>query len=349
MKKTFLLIFLFLFILFPKDIHAESCINLKQASGSEPTITIMILAFGYTDVPALQTVLSQSIANIFTTLEPMKSNEHLFSFWFASSPILPDRSAYNELKSALEQTCNPKNTLSNTYTVIYSNRMPAPGGPSAIASVGEGANVALFQSKRGFSDSVVEGQTYLIAHELFGHGIAGLVDEYTSVSTMEEQQAKNISTGINCFVGTYDACLTSSPWSDLIGQGCGNPNTIDCLDTTDSYKEVGCYEGCRVLQTGAYRPHLESIMNEKRKDFFGLVHQRELCTHIQEQTGHATGYCYTQFHLGIDSTISPTTIRENSTKTLTKSSPFFSPVRLALGGILVIMLLIIAFFVSKGE
>lgn len=329
-QKYFILFLLFLVspsLFIPSDVRAADCRSLFNEKSEDKPINIIFLALGYTDLPDLEQLISTAVEKAFATIEPLKSNQHLFGFWIVDYDALPDRSDINTVRDDLLDSCRVEYDLTNVYEVMYVNRLPTSGGPSAIASIGSGATIALFESRRGdYTQIVSDQQTYLFLHELVGHGIASLIDEYTSISSMEEQKAQDVSSGKNCFVGTYQECLATAPWKDLIGQGCGDPKTIDCTDEPNAYQEVGCYEGCRLLPNGAFRPHDASIMNEQRKDFFGLVHQREICERIQEQTGQATGYCYDQFGIGVAASFTSRTALPPSSAPISRPSSSSVPV-----------------------
>lgn len=124
-----------------------------------------------------------------------------------------------------------------------------------------------------------------------------------SFGLLDDERANNVHdtrediTSVNCFVATEtDDCLVDSPWSDLIGYGCGNLGVIDCQEENKDYsQEIGCFEGCKDSTLGIFRPTRSSMMSQAIIDegiyTFGLVNQRQLCTRIKELTGDSGGYC----------------------------------------------------------
>jgi len=127
-------------------------------------------------------------------------------------------------------------------------------------------------------------------HE-FGHEFGLLDDEYIQG---DADSTGGGNTQGNCFfASSQQECLANAPWKDLIGKDCGKDSSIDCTPENEKYAmEIGCFEGCRFIAKGVYRPTRESIMKGSLLiNSFGLVNERLLCDRIREVTGSAKGYC----------------------------------------------------------
>lgn len=322
MKKLIplFIIAVYLFVT-PANVSAttSSCAELipQHNNYTEPRIDIIFLGFGYKEKDAFVKALGSFIENGFMKVEPTASNKNLFNFLYVLRDELPTRETQEKIKNQIYDTCLELKSSAYTFEVIYFNKTQQEEMPQGAAESGEGAAISFIEPtrKNGYTNTLISSQGYLLVHELVGHALGGLIDEYTLESDDTLEHKAQVSDGVNCFVGTYEQCLTKSPWADLMGQGCGEPNKIDCdQNDLDAYKETGCYEGCRLLTSGAYRPYDTSIMNQKRNDFFGLFQAQEICKKIQEYTDNATGYCFLEFGIGVaeKSEVTKTTKQENN-------------------------------------
>ncbi|MBI2436739.1 MAG: hypothetical protein HYV41_03290 [Candidatus Magasanikbacteria bacterium] len=320
MKKNVLLFLCIIFgaIIFPIRTSATNtpCAELILGHNEETAdrIDILFYNFAYADQATFVDTLRSIVQNGFMSIEPTASNKNLFNFWYVNRDELPKRNILEQITKEVHDMCPQLNYSAKTFEVMYVNNQQQQGMPPGASTFGHGSTIILIEPKRtrGYSTQMLFHHSYLLLHELVGHAIGELVDEYTLSSDKSQEHSAIVSNGINCFVGTYEQCLSDSPWSDLIGQGCGNPDSIDCDETDpDKYKEVDCYEGCRLLTSGAFRPHDTSIMNEQRKDFFGLAQAREICNKIQKYTGKASGYCFTALGIGI---ADPNYVESNNTQ-----------------------------------
>ncbi len=102
--------------------------------------------------------------------------------------------------------------------------------------------------------------TYLgegLAHEM-SH-IFGLLDE--SVGRDADKILNVTSTRANCAVASsVDECKNTSLWKWFMGNGCGQPGVIDCIQTDLDYnKEIVCHKGC-IGGVNSYRSVRYSIM-----------------------------------------------------------------------------------------
>ncbi len=319
-------------------------------------INLLFLGMGYQNQQRLVSLLQEVIdlnsnKEGFFSIEPFKSNKNKFNVWYSISPDQPEgRVALLALKEKLIAACNETMSLPHLYVITYSNK-PSYAGRVGVGDPEGGTATIFWEEKNEKSIKIREDHKYVFLHEFGAHAFARLYDEYVAPSNESYSERKRASDNINCFVGSYEECLAASPWQDLIGRGCGDPQKLDCLaDDPDAYREVGCYEGCRLFSTGAFRPHRESVLTFQNA-FLGLMHQREICRKIQEITSQATGYCYEEFGIGIPASaeepsitdqqdrVPPTSLRRESVVQPTSWKWFM--VSLAVGSIFILLVVVI--------
>ena len=163
-------------------------------------------------------------------------------------------------------------------------------------------------------------------HE-FGHVYASLGDEYLE-SGKNEKNAKNCVHWTEKTHGAnvrQQACLKTAPWKDMIGDGCGENDVVDCvknnnylyydlyndeikvseilppsiLNWTDfwdnSKNEIYCYSGCDYT-FNKQRSTFNSIMRSSYiSGIFGLFNEKLICEQIKADTGKVGGYCTEKF------------------------------------------------------
>jgi len=163
------------------------------------------------------------------------------------------------------------------------------------------------------NSNLVEMASKVINHEL-GHLIFVLEDEYISNDRRDRLYAPGEgklkgtcyympNAEINCALqnnkyvcSTTDnviaECQESSPWRDLIGNGCGKDGVIDCDESDPNYyNEVGCYLGCKF--PNLFMPERKSIMHGDADYGYGLYETRRICNVIKKRTGSTSGICNT--------------------------------------------------------
>lgn len=113
----------------------------------------------------------------------------------------------------------------------------------------------------------------IIVHE-FGHGFAGLGDEYVGGSEYNdfynlklESADPNVTTLVD-----FD-----SKWKDMVEQGTPVPTPA----TSEYNDKVGVYEGAGYLRKGLYRPMQDCLMNHFGCDAFCPVCQRAIVKMIE--------------------------------------------------------------------
>ncbi len=108
----------------------------------------------------------------------------------------------------------------------------------------------------------------IMVHE-FGHGLAGLADEYGNDNTYQDMYPLDVE--------PWEANLTTlvnfaSKWKDLV-----KPGTPIPTPSTDQYKnKIGVFEGGGYVEKGVYRPTYNSIMNSFSSNEFNEVCKRAL-------------------------------------------------------------------------
>ncbi|MBQ1605982.1 MAG: peptidase M64 [Bacteroidales bacterium] len=113
----------------------------------------------------------------------------------------------------------------------------------------------------------------IIVHE-FGHGFAGLGDEYVGGSEYNdfynlklEPADPNVTTLVDF----------ASKWKDMVEQGTPVPTPA----TSEYNDKVGVYEGAGYLRKGLYRPMQDCLMNHFGCDAFCPVCQRAIVKMIE--------------------------------------------------------------------
>jgi hypothetical protein len=105
-------------------------------------------------------------------------------------------------------------------------------------------------------------------HE-FGHGLAGLADEYGSDDTYEEFYPLDVE--------PWEVNVTTlvdfdNKWKNLI-----KPDTPIPTPPEEKYKdEIGVFEGAGYVNKGVYRSTLNSIMNSFTSNEFNVVCKNEI-------------------------------------------------------------------------
>jgi len=160
----------------------------------------------------------------------------------------------------------------------------------------------------------------IINHEL-GHLIGQIEDEYISKERQDKlyEPGKGFKLNGTCYYMPYaelnceitptgkggldkytctttddvlSECYETSPWHDLIGNGCGKEGVIDCKESdSDYYNEVGCYLGCKF--PNLFMAERKSIMHGGADYGYGLYETRKICNVIKKQIGSVGGICNT--------------------------------------------------------
>ena len=153
-------------------------------------------------------------------------------------------------------------------------------------------SVNLFPATLSASD--YEKKIRFVVHE-FGHMLGYLQDEYSFTATARPATLTESDRLVkNCVHGDVRACLdpSSNYWQNMVGQGCGNPQTVDCIPGVAEYNlEV---QGCVLAEchyTTSLRPNNNTIMRDQNTDpyRFGPVNERLLCEKMVEKTSTVLG------------------------------------------------------------
>jgi hypothetical protein len=164
---------------------------------------------------------NQEAEGLFT-LEPFKSRKDRFNFWFVNKTIETNGELNYDYINALIRGCK----LPNWYGYIF---IVNEGGRS---SAGFGPNSSTVLLNNDIGPRAI--------HET-GHLIGNLWDEYPS-GRLENPTIYNhfsVENQLNVFYNasldndgqvSFSECRNNAPWKEWIGKGCGNNNSIDCID-----------------------------------------------------------------------------------------------------------------------
>lgn len=257
------------------------------------------------------------------SLEPFKSNENKFNFWYVSeigkvNYLQTYRDKENNEINRLTDKCYDKTKDKNKEVVVLINRdfgsyaidWDDPPGTYTISGTG---GRAVISAPTPYYDP----NSLTLIHE-FGHSFGGLFDEYAFLLTNSNRggiyiPGKSLPVVKNCFYSTKTNCDTSNcystidsikdcennaPWKDLIGNGCGKDGIVDCSKSNPNYiLEVSCQNlGCDYINT--YRATFNSLINSLSFDsnidhtrFFGPYNERTICIKIKAKTASVEGIC----------------------------------------------------------
>ncbi|MCH8741859.1 hypothetical protein IH779_03075 [Patescibacteria group bacterium] len=335
---------------------SESLECLELTSGynnmNENRIDLVLIGFDYTSLDKFINIIEQAIdfrsedRGLFS-LEPFKSNKHLFNIWYVATIANTQNQAkdtwdYSSLcrnKLGIEDhQFSPQEPLfsEKMFTLlIFNKEMPA-----SFVYVGENSKCSLEKHNgrcglKGLQmgitrDNPTKSNIHDFVHE-FAHIFTfpninekyrpdeyyEILDEYArfpGAYSSGRDYMNIVKERSNCFVGTYEACMSqeNTLFGDLIGDGCGKDGVIDCCtrdvsvinqgarscescpscqEDSNYDLEISCYEGCWV-ETGIFRSTFRSIMSSRSgSQSFGKSNERLLCHQVQYLTGDAKGIC----------------------------------------------------------
>tara|TARA_Y100000310_G_scaffold334428_1_gene414172 strand:+ start:6776 stop:8176 length:1401 start_codon:yes stop_codon:yes gene_type:complete len=279
-------------------------------------INIVIVTVGYggtTEELAKQIFDYEEVYDGIMSVEPFASNKELFNLWVVDQteidltqyPLLQSAVTIDEQRQAYGQlsACD----LENQYNIfLYDHPSEQRTGIGALGyvQISPSEDFSLMDDTSNFESLI---QTTV--HE-FGHAFGDLTDEYVTgfgiigespdheqcyeskiVECVEQEYEEDVSSGSYC-IDSEEAlqdCYENSPWSDLIGNGCGEDGVIDCVLSTeesigDEYYnlEVGCFLGCG-QRLNTYRSNYNNIMRSTSANpySYGLVNEIEICEKIK--------------------------------------------------------------------
>ncbi len=135
----------------------------------------------------------------------------------------------------------------------------------------DGLNVASMTRKQGGSGQTLFENT--VRHELCGHGIGRLSDEYAVYETADQAAKDDIVTWQNYGVGfniSAFANISESPWAHFAN--------------ITGYSHVGMYEGAGLYKKGLYRSEISSCMIDNRP-YFNTASRFYIVKRILETAG----------------------------------------------------------------
>lgn len=126
-------------------------------------------------------------------------------------------------------------------------------------------------------DNTLFGQ--LVHHEVVGHGVGRLLDEYIYYYTTIDSDTLTeltgyLASGIGANIST-DSNPTTVSWSSFIG--------------LEGYEEVGIYNGAYFYSSGVYRPESKSCMDDNRA-YFNAPSRRAIVERVLSDAGATFDY-----------------------------------------------------------
>jgi|GEM_PF-5003424 hypothetical protein len=288
------------------DPVSDNC-QLLIPSEKQRKINVVITAIGYENERlVIDNIIDYSGNNngIFS-VEPFKSNKDLFQIWFVPSDSIkdiqfPDYITNSSLPEVFKNadvlltSCRKKQQFN---LVVHNNSLFSWTG-----EVGHAKNNYAY----AFYNTENPHSLAISVHE-FAHAFAGLTDEYDADSIGISPYAEQcyFSPFVNCeesytgdkytcqeTIESYNDCLTNSLWSDQIGEGCGDPEKVDCDPTKKDYEiEVNCFLGCgrnKNLYRSTFSSGLRTIKTPMK---LGPVNEKLVCRYIKVLTGVRQGEC----------------------------------------------------------
>ncbi len=250
-----------------------SSFKILNNGNSNDKVDIVVIPDGYTESEKEKYKKDlQSFVNLLFNSSPYKENKSNFNIWGVE--------AYSkESGTDIPRDNIWKETILNTsFYTFDTERYLMTEDNKTLRSIAANVPYDLIYilvntPKYGggaiynyYSVAVADHPTfeYLIVHE-FGHGFAGLGDEYyTSQVSYEEFYKLNVEPWERNLTTLVDF---DSKWKNLIDQDTPIPTP-----PTDEYKNrVGVFEGGGYVPKGVYRPMLDCTMKSRTVDNFCVV------------------------------------------------------------------------------
>ncbi|MEA1929420.1 MAG: M64 family metallopeptidase [Patescibacteria group bacterium] len=258
--------------------------------------------------------------------EPFRSNKHLFNFWYVDeiNTCYKRNASCGEVAIDFFNVCQ----LPNKYYIRLFNRFDPDGVESWNPDLREPWIWAITPN---INNAPAVNARHFLVHE-FGHFFSspslnstywGLRDEYGGETRALEYDFFRRAGKIlpNIYIDqettTRSQCLEGAPWREFIGDGCGQPGVVDCVESytqpeidpreyesvqcragvplAECYREVSCFEGAMRVEKNVFRPTFKSIMDTINplhlEVGFNLPSQQHLCRIIKTQLGTVGGVC----------------------------------------------------------
>ncbi|MFA3781949.1 M64 family metallopeptidase [Melioribacteraceae bacterium 4301-Me] len=239
---------------------------------SEKKLDIVIVPEGYTkeEMSKFKEDCKKFVGYLFS-YSPFKEFKNKFNIWGIEAPSIEDG-------TDIPGENVWKNTLLNSHFYTFgSERYLMTTDYFLVRDVASNAPydqifILVNTSKYGggavynyYTLSAIDNRLskQIIVHE-FGHGLAGLADEYGNDNTYQDMYPTDVE--------PWEPNLTtlvnfSSKWEKLI-----KPGTPIPTPPTEKYKNtIGVFEGGGYVEKGVYRPTLNSIMNSFSSNEFNEV------------------------------------------------------------------------------
>ena len=232
----------------------NDCLILKEKKPRYSKLNIVLVGDNYGSNMALFLNDVSLVKERILALEPFKELNDKINFYAINSEesmecrancppgtVLTCCNKY-KIKSLVSQKC-PYNYI----IVLFNSNIFGGFGGDNFEQFSEGVSIV--------NHDTINFNPNAGAHE-FGHSFGGLVDEYTgpSASDSTPDPERYVANDINC-----DSNSQCTKWQDLKGE-----------------RRVGCFEGCKRVINGVYRPiRANTIMFDMSGDF-GPVNEKHL-------------------------------------------------------------------------
>lgn len=251
--------------------------QLLHSGASENKVDIVIIPEGYSkqEINKFKNDCKKFMNDLFD-YSPFRENKNKFNIWGVEAPSkesgtdIPGENVWkNTILNSRFYTFDSERYLMTTdYFLVRDVASNAPYDQIFIlvntSKYGGGA-VYNYYTLAAIDNRLSK---QIIVHE-FGHGLAGLADEYGNDNTYQEMYPTDVE--------PWEPNLTTlvnftSKWKDLVKPGVPIPTP-----PIDKYKnEIGVFEGGGYVEKGVYRPSFNSIMNSFSSNEFNEVCKRAL-------------------------------------------------------------------------
>ena len=281
-----------------KDFSKDGQVMTLQKATVGKGIDVVFMGDGYTDRDMgpgglYETLMKDSMEEFFA-IEPYKTFRNRFNVYAVKVVSLNDRIG-GGYSTALGSYLGSGTFLGGNNDKCLEYAMKVPGITSGdnlltvimVNSRSESGTAHLSASNQSaFAYVATEGNDRefygpTLRHEAAGHGFAFLADEY---ATHKGSAPKD-------FVDNYNSMYENYGWYSNVDFTDSRDNirwSVFLAD--DRYKdEIGIYEGGATYQKGAYRPTVNSMMNENI-DFFNAPSRWAIYKQIMKRSGEEASF-----------------------------------------------------------
>ena len=280
-----------------KDFSKDGQVMTLQKATVGKGINVVFMGDGYTDRDMgpgglYETLMKDSMEEFFA-LEPYKTFRNRFNVYAVKVVSLNDRIGA-QYSTALESRLGSGTYLggNNEKCLEYAMKVPEITSDKDLLTVimvnsrsASGSAHLSDSNQSAFSYVATEGndpEFYgpTLRHET-GHGFAFLADEYVAHKDPAPED----------FVNRYNTLYEKYGWySNVDFTDSREKIRWSAFLADDRYKdEIGIYEGAATYQTGAYRPTVNSMMNEN-VEFFNAPCRWAIYKQIMKRSGEEASF-----------------------------------------------------------